>query len=260
MLRMSNVTHIHCQGTPLQTTALRNVSLRLHPGDFACVVGPNGSGKSSLLGIVSGVHQPVAGSVSIAGRIVNGLPHHRRAADIGMVFQNPLQGTCPSMTVEENLALACLRGKPYGLSWLLAKHRRSQLRERLAQLALGLEDRLHSRVGLLSGGQRQALTLLMATLARPKLLLLDEHTAALDPATAERVIQLTRDLVGQQGLTTLMVTHSLEQALTLGNRLIMLRAGEIVLNLHQEQKARLTVERLRQEFSPRAAHDQQVSM
>ncbi len=258
MLAMVNITQTHSLGTPLQTTALRNVSFRLRPGDFACVVGPNGSGKSSLLGVVSGSNQPETGSIMIGGRIVTGMPQHRRAAAIGMVFQNPLQGTCPSMTVEENLALACLRGKSYGLGWLLVGKRRRQLREQLARLGLGLEERLHSQVALLSGGQRQALTLLMATFTRPQVLLLDEHTAALDPATAERVIRLTSELVSEQRLTALMVTHSLEQALSLGNRLIMLRDGEVVLDLGKEEKAKLTVERLRQEFSPKV-YDQPVS-
>lgn len=248
MLKMINVTYTHAKGTPLETAALRNVSISLQPGDFACIVGPNGSGKSSLLNLVAGVAHPERGTIMIEGQDVTHLAQHKRAASIGLVFQNPLQGTAPGMTVEENLSLALLKGKPYGLGWLIASSRRRFLRESLADLGLGLEERLYSKVGVLSGGQRQALTLLMATLTRPSILLLDEHTAALDPATAARVIKISQDLISEHRLTTIMVSHNLDQAVTLGNRLIMLRAGEVVMDLSEKEKANLTVGQLRQEF------------
>lgn len=248
MLKMINITYTHAKGTPLETVALRNVSLDLPPGEFVCIVGPNGSGKSSLLSLVAGVTKPETGSIMINKHDVTHLPQHKRAPSIGLVFQNPLQGTAPGMTVEENLSLALLKGKTNSLGWLVAPKRRRLLQEHLAKLGLGLEERLHSKVGVLSGGQRQALTLLMATLTRPSILLLDEHTAALDPATASRVIKISQDLISEHRLTTIMVSHNLDQAVAFGDRLIMLRAGEVVMDLSAKEKAVLTVGQLRRQF------------
>ncbi len=248
MLELTDISLTFGRGTPLARPALRGVSLRLEEGQFACLVGSNGAGKSTLLGVAAGTHRPDQGRVRIGSRDVTRLPEHRRAVLVGRVFQDPLQGTAPNLTVEENLALAADRGKRRGLGPLLGRARRAWLRERLESLGLGLESRLSVRVGMLSGGQRQALTLLMATLARPEVLLLDEHTAALDPATASRVADLTWRLAEELRLTTLMVTHNLEQAIGLGHRLVMMHEGEIILDLHGAQKAGLTVSGLRHEF------------
>ncbi len=248
MLELVNLTHAFGRGTPMEKPALRGVSLRLGPGEFACLVGSNGAGKSTLLNAVAGTYVPDGGRVLIDGKDVTRLPEHRRAQLVGRVFQNPLQGTAPNMTVEENLSLAAERGGRRGLGPLLTVRRRAWLRERVSVLGLGLEDRLGARVGLLSGGQRQALTLLMATLARPQVLLLDEHTAALDPATAERVVEMTTRLAEELTLTTLMVTHNLEQAISLGHRLIMMHEGQVVLDVKGQQKSSLTVGGLRSEF------------
>lgn len=248
MLELVNLTHTFGRGTPVEKAALRRISLRLEPGEFSCLVGSNGAGKSTLLGAVAGAFLPDHGRVLIGDKDITRLPEHRRAHLVGRVFQNPLQGTAPGMTVEENLALAAQRGRRLGLRPLLTKGSRAWLRERLAGLGLGLEDRLAAKVGLLSGGQRQALTLLMATVSRPEVLLLDEHTAALDPATAERVVELTTQLVEELHLTTLMVTHNLDQAIALGHRLLMMHDGEVVLDLRGQQKSSLTVGGLRSEF------------
>ncbi len=255
MLRLTELEHTFNHGTPMAKTALSGVSLNLSPGEFACVVGSNGAGKSSLLNAVAGVYHPDHGSVLIDGQEVTDQAEHARARTVGRVFQNPLHGTAPGMTVEENLALAAKRGKHLGLGMMLSCAKRSEIREELAALGLGLEERLTTRVGLLSGGQRQALTLLMATLVRPKVLLLDEHTAALDPATADRVLAITARLVKEQGLTTLMVTHNLAHATALGNRLLMMKEGRIVQDLHGQAKATLTVEQLRSLFTGQGIFD-----
>lgn len=248
MLEVINLSHTHAKGTPMEKAALKNVSFRLQPGEFACVVGQNGSGKSSLLHLIAGVYRPDQGIIKIKGEEVTALPQHRRAGQIGLVWQNPLQGTAPGMTVEENLTLALCKGRTSSLQPLLSSRRRNELREHLSRLDLGLEDRLRHQVGLLSGGQRQALTLLMATVARPRLLLLDEHTAALDPAAAVRVIDITKRLIGENQLTTLMVTHNLEQAVQLGNRLLMLTDGELVMDRSAASKAQLDVQQLEAAF------------
>lgn len=255
MLRLIELEHTFNQGTPMAKAALSGVTLHLLPGEFVCVVGSNGAGKSSLLNAVAGVYRPDHGRVIIDGQDVTSQAEYLRARFVGRVFQNPLQGTAPGMTVEENLALAAERGKPLGLGRILTKPRRGELRERLADLGLGLEERLAAKVGLLSGGQRQALTLLMATLVQPKVLLLDEHTAALDPATADRVLAITARLVKEQHLTTLMVTHNLAHAVSLGDRLLMMNNGQIVQDLSGQQKAALTVEKLRSLFADRGMFD-----
>ena len=223
--------------------ALREVDLALEEGEFAAVIGSNGAGKSTLLNVIAGSCRPTRGRVRIAGRDVTRWPAHRRARWIGRVFQDPLRGTAANMTLAENLALALRKG-PRGLLPLVSRARRRYLQEALARLGMGLEGRLRERVAHLSGGERQAVTVLMATLARPKLLLLDEHTAALDPANAEVVLEVTERLVAQGGITTLMVTHRMDQALNTGTRLIMMHKGRIRLDLGKKEKERLTVDDL----------------
>jgi len=235
-------------GTVNEVRALRGVDLTLGDGEFVTVVGSNGAGKSTLLNTVAGVVAPHAGRVRIADRDVTGWPEHRRAGLIGRVFQNPLDGTAATMTVEENLALALRRGRPRGLRLGVGERERRRFGDVLEPLGMGLERRLNSVVGLLSGGQRQALTLLMATLAGPRVLLLDEHTAALDPGAAAEIEALTARLVEEQHLTTLMVTHNMQQALRLGTRTIMLHQGEIALDVGGEERRGLSVESLVQRF------------
>jgi putative tryptophan/tyrosine transport system ATP-binding protein len=231
VIELSGISVTFNRGTVNAVRALRGIDLRLDEGEFVTVVGSNGSGKSTLLNTIAGVHFPDRGRVTIAGRDVTCEPEHRRAGLIGRVFQNPLDGTAATMRVEENLALALRRGQRRGLARGVGEDRRRTFRAALEPLEMGLEKRLHATVGLLSGGQRQALTLLMATLARPRVLLLDEHTAALDPAAAAQIEALTARLVAEQGLTTLMVTHNMQQALRLGSRTLMLHQGEIGLDL-----------------------------
>lgn len=218
-------------GTGVEKPALAGISLRLQPGDFVTIIGSNGAGKSTLLNAIAGVFPVDDGRIVLDGEDITDLPEHRRACHIGRVFQDPAIGTAPNMTIEENLSLALSKGKRRGLGRGIRSQDRKLFRERLSLLGLGLENRLHDKVGLLSGGQRQALTLLMATIRRPKLLLLDEHIAALDPKTAELILNLTNKIVRGFGLTTLMVTHNLEHALEYGNRTIMMHEGEIILDL-----------------------------
>ncbi|WP_054950492.1 ABC transporter ATP-binding protein [Numidum massiliense] len=241
MLRVQGVHKTFFAGTVNEKVALTGIDLRLKPGDFVTVIGSNGAGKSTLLNIVAGRLKPDVGSVSIAGDDVTRLREHQRARYVGRVFQDPLAGTSPSMTIEENLALAYRRGKRRGLSIGVTGERRRFFREQLAVLDLGLEDRLKMKVGLLSGGQRQALSLLMATFTEPNILLLDEHTAALDPKRVASITKLTEEIVKNAQLTTLMVTHNMEQALQLGNRLIMMHEGRIVLDLSEEKKCKMDV-------------------
>lgn len=248
MLRLENVTKYFNINTVNQKTALMEVYLDLAEGDFITVIGSNGAGKSTLLNVVAGVYPIDSGKIELDGRNITSLPEHKRAASIGRVFQDPMRGTAPAMTVEENLSMAMARGKKRGLKLGLCKGQRQFFRDRLALLELGLEDRLKDKVGLLSGGQRQAITLLMATLTHPKLLLLDEHTAALDPKTAKKIVTLTDKVVGENKLTTIMVTHNMEQALNLGNRLIMMHEGRIILELADDFKEKMTVNGLLQEF------------
>jgi putative ABC transport system ATP-binding protein len=230
------------RGTPHEVVALRGLSLQLEPAEWVTVVGSNGAGKSTLLNVLAGVFPPDAGHITVDGRDITNQAEHERASLVGRVFQNPLDGTAASMSVEENLALAVLRGRRHGLRAGVTGVLRQTFRGQLEELGLGLERRLGVQVGLLSGGQRQAVTLLMATLARPRLLLLDEHTASLDPATAVEIERLTGQLIGEHGLTALMVTHNMEQALRMGSRTLMMHAGQIVLDLRGDERREMTVE------------------
>ncbi|MGI6142101.1 MAG: ABC transporter ATP-binding protein [Caldicoprobacterales bacterium] len=228
--------------------ALYNVNVRMREGDFITLIGGNGAGKSTLLNCVAGVYGVDRGTILIDNSDVTRLPEHKRAAVLGRVFQDPMMGTAANMGIEENLALAYRRGLRRGLKWGITRRERELYREQLKWLGLGLEDRLNDKVGLLSGGQRQALTLLMATLKKPKLLLLDEHTAALDPKTAQKVLEITERLVKENNLTTLMVTHNMRDAIKHGNRLIMMHEGRIILDIEGEEKKKLTVEGLLRRF------------
>jgi putative tryptophan/tyrosine transport system ATP-binding protein len=225
--------------TPNEVRALQGVDLTVDEGSFVIVIGTNGSGKSTLLNAVAGNFLLDAGSISLDGTEITSWPEHRRASLIGRVFQNPFSGTAPSMSIAENLALAARRGRPRGLRWALTRSMREELRDRIRGLNMRLEDRLENPIGTLSGGQRQALTLLMASWIKPKLLLLDEHTAALDPRSADQVIQLSREIVERDRLTTLMVTHSMQQASQLGDRLIMMNRGEVLHDFKGAEKRRL---------------------
>ncbi len=249
MLNIKNVTIVFNPGTVNEKVALDNVSLHLAPGDYVTVIGGNGAGKSTLLNCVSGAYQPTAGTVEIDGVDVTHMPEYKRASFLGRVFQDPMMGTAGNMWLEENLALAFRRGKRRGLSWGISSKERAEYKELLASLDLGLEDRLSTKVKLLSGGQRQALTLLMATLQKPKVLLLDEHTAALDPKTAKKVLALSESIVGENHLTTMMVTHNMRDAIRYGNRLIMMNESHIALDIAGREKQALTVESLLHRFS-----------
>ena len=255
MLELNNVSKTFNPGTINAKTALRGLNLKLNDGDFVTVIGGNGAGKSTMLNAIAGVFDIDGGSIVIDGEDITRRSEHKRAAFIGRVFQDPMMGTAPTMTIEENLALAARRGRRRTLAWGIRKAERSEFRDRLASLGLGLEDRMTTRAGLLSGGQRQALTLLMASLVKPKLLLLDEHTAALDPATAARVLELSDEIVSEHRLTTLMVTHNMRDAIEHGNRLIMMNEGRIVLDISGEEKKRLTVDTLLAKFSCAAGED-----
>lgn len=248
MLRLKNVSKTFNKGTVNEKRALSGLNLHLNPGDFVTVIGGNGAGKSTMLNMVAGVYPIDAGTIELDGVNVSREPEHRRARYIGRVFQDPMLGTAANMEIQENLAMAYRRGRARGLRWGITREERELYREELLRLELGLETRMSAKVGLLSGGQRQALTLLMATLQRPKLLLLDEHTAALDPKTAEKVLTLTRKIVSEQQLTTLMITHNMKDALTIGNRIIMMNAGQIIFDAAGEEKQRLTVRDLLEKF------------
>ena len=249
MLDVQNIAKTFNAGTVNEKCALNNLSLHLNAGDFCTVIGGNGAGKSTLLNAVAGVWPVDCGSISIDGKDVTHLPEYKRAKFIGRVFQDPMTGTAASMQIEENLALAMRRGKKRTLRVGITKAEREVYYEKLKTLGLGLESRMTSKVGLLSGGQRQALTLLMASLQQPKLLLLDEHTAALDPKTAEKVLKITDDIVNANHLTTLMITHNMRDAINHGNRLIMLHEGRIIVDVSGEQKKNLTVEDLLDMFT-----------
>lgn len=248
LLEINNVNKIFNEGTPDEKLALSKIQLQLKKGDFVTVIGSNGAGKSTLMNIISGKIITDTGSIKIGGIDTTTLPEHRRARYIGRVFQDPMAGTAPTMTIEENLAIAYNRTKTRTLRFGTSRKRRDFLRDQLSTLHLGLEDRLQAKVGLLSGGERQALSLLMATFTEPKILLLDEHTAALDPSRAELVTQLTKEIVSNHGLTTLMVTHNMQQALDLGNRLIMMDKGQIIFQSNEREKQDLTIEKLLAEF------------
>ncbi len=248
MLRADNIHKTFGAGTINEKRALDGVSISLKKGDFVTVIGGNGAGKSTLMNAIAGVWPVDAGTIVIDGSDVTGLPDYKRAALIGRVFQDPRTGTAATMEIQENLALAARRGKRRTLKWGITAQDKEEYTEKLKLLELGLEERMTAKVGLLSGGQRQALTLLMATMARPKLLLLDEHTAALDPKTAEKVLNATKRVVEKDNLTTLMVTHNMRDAIRYGNRLIMMNEGNIILDIGGDEKKNLTVETLLHKF------------
>lgn len=249
MLELKNICKTFNPGTINAKVALNHLNLTLKDGDFCTVIGGNGAGKSTMLNAVAGVFTVDSGSIVIDGQDVTRLPEHKRASLLGRVFQDPMMGTAPTMQIEENLALAARRGQRRGLKWGITAVERADYKELLRSLDLGLEDRMTAKVGLLSGGQRQALTLLMAALKRPKLLLLDEHTAALDPKTAAKVLTLSDQIVEENGLTTLMITHNMKDAIQHGNRLIMMDAGRVVVDISGEEKKKLMVPDLLALFS-----------
>ena len=249
MLEIQNISKTFNPGTVNEKQALKNLSLTLNDGDFVTVIGGNGAGKSTLLNAIAGVWKVDEGKILIGGQDVTGLPEHKRAAFLGRVFQDPMNGTAATMGIEENLALALRRGDRRTLRIGIKNSERKLYQDLLARLGLGLENRLTSKVGLLSGGQRQALTLLMATLKKPKLLLLDEHTAALDPKTAAKVLATTEEIVNRDHLTTLMITHNMRDAIQIGNRLIMMNDGHVIYDVAGEEKKKLTVEDLLHKFA-----------
>ena len=249
MLTLQNITKTFAKGTVNEKTALDGIDLHLNRGDFVTILGSNGAGKSTLFGAIAGTFRPDTGSVILDGQDITQLPDFKRSKFIGRLFQDPLKGTAPNMTIEENLALAYMRASSHTSPFsMISRADRADFRERLSQLELGMEDRMDHPVGLLSGGQRQALTLLMATLVTPKLLLLDEHTAALDPGTAEKVLALTEKIVAENGITCLMITHNVSSALELGNRTIMMKAGKIVMELSGDTRKHITTEELLKAF------------
>ena len=255
MVDLKGVTKIFHKGTVNERYALNGVDLHMDDGDFVTIIGSNGAGKSTLLNAIAGVWPIDSGSIKLDGREISHLPEHKRAPMLGRVFQDPMTGTAANMQIEENLALAARRGKKRSLSWYIDPIERADYRELLAFLDLGLEDRLSAKVGLLSGGQRQALTLLMATLQKPQLLLLDEHTAALDPRTAQKVLSITDQIVSENNLTALMVTHNMNDAIRHGNRLIMMNNGKIIYECRGEEKLKLTVEDLMEKFAQCGVHE-----
>ena len=249
MLTLDHISKTFNPGTINEKRALDGLSLHLNPGDFVTVIGGNGAGKSTMLNAVAGVWPVDDGRIILDGVDVTAMPEYRRAQYIGRVFQDPMMGTAANMQIEENLALAARRGKKRTLRWGVTKAEREEYHEKLKSFGLGLEDRMTAKVGLLSGGQRQALTLLMASLQKPKLLLLDEHTAALDPKTAAKVLELSDKFIAEEGLTAMMVTHNMRDAIAHGNRLIMMNNGKIILDVSGEEKKKLTVEYLLEAFS-----------
>lgn len=252
MLKISAISKTFNQGTGLEKPALDGLSLTVKAGEFLNIIGGNGAGKSTLLNCISGVHEVDAGNIILDDMDITVWPEYKRSSYIGRVFQDPLKGTAFDMTIEENLAMAYAKGKPRGLQIGVNKADTRLFKEQLAWLELGLEDRLKQKVGLLSGGQRQALTLLMATIVKPRLLLLDEHTAALDPSIARKVSELTRDIVAKYQLSTIMVTHNMKAALEYGSRTIMMHEGQIILDLSGQERADMTVERLIEQFGKKS--------
>lgn len=248
MLEIKNVSKTFNPGTVNEKKALSNINLTLNDGDFVTVIGGNGAGKSTVMNIITGVYSVDCGSIVIDGIDVTGMPEYKRARYFGRVFQDPMTGTAATMEIVENLAIAKKRGQRRTLRYGISKKEKEEYRELLKKLDLGLEDRLTSKVGLLSGGQRQALTLLMATLQKPKMLLLDEHTAALDPKTAAKVLSLSDSLIKENNLMTMMVTHNMHDAIAYGNRLIMMHEGRIILDISGEEKKNLTVDMLLHKF------------
>ena len=248
MVRLENITKIFSKGTIDEKVAIDGITLHIRKGDFITIIGSNGAGKTTVLNLTAGTCAPDEGDIFIDDSRVTRLPEHRRAKYLGRIFQDPLMGTAATMTIEENLAMADLRGQIRGLRWGIKKERRDHYREILKMLNLGLETRLKDTVSLLSGGQRQSLTLLMVTLSLPKLLLLDEHTAALDPKTAQRVMELTQKIIEENNLTTVMVTHNMQQAIKYGNRMIMLHEGKVQFDIEGKEKSALTVEEVVKRF------------
>ena len=248
MLEIKHVSKTFNPNTITEKKALKDISLTLHEGDFVTIIGGNGAGKSTMLNMIAGVYPIDSGRIILDGEDISLQPEYKRARHIGRVFQDPMMGTAADMEIQENLAFAYRRGKPRGLGWGVKKEEKEGLKKALARLGLGLEDRMNNKVGLLSGGQRQALTLLMATMKKPKLLLLDEHTAALDPKTAKAVLDLTKEIVEEDKLTALMVTHNMRDAIAIGNRLIMMHEGRIIYDVRGEEKMNLTVEDLLKKF------------
>ena len=249
MLELKNICKTFNAGTVNEKMALDGLSLTLADGDFVTVIGGNGAGKSTMLNMIAGVYPVDSGSITIDGVDVTNLPEHKRAKYLGRVFQDPMMGTAADLWIEENLAIARRRGQSRSIRWAITKSERTEFKKLLAELDLGLENRLSTKVKLLSGGQRQALTLLMATMNSPKLLLLDEHTAALDPKTAANVLELSDKFIAEGKLTALMVTHNMRDAIAHGNRLIMMNAGKIILDISGEDKRKLTVEDLLDAFA-----------
>ena len=249
MLIMTNVRKTFNKGTINEKKALNGIDLTLNDGDFVTVIGGNGAGKSTMLNMIAGVYPIDSGKIEIDGVNISRQPEYKRAKYIGRVFQDPMKGTAAGMEIQENMALAFRRGQKRGLGWGIRANEKDYYHDLLTRLGLGLQNRMSSKVGLLSGGQRQALTLLMATLQKPKLLLLDEHTAALDPQTARKVLDLTNEMVTEQNLTALMVTHNMKDAIQIGNRLIMMNDGRIIYDISGEAKKNLTVDDLLKKFS-----------
>jgi ABC-type uncharacterized transport system, ATPase component len=244
LLQIHNLHKTFHKGTVNENTVFDGLSLKIEDGDYITVIGSNGAGKSTLLNIISGSIEADEGSIILEGRDISRLPEYKRTKLIGRVFQDPTTGTSPSMTILENMSMALNKGKSFGLTPGVNRANISHLKKILSELSLGLEDRLNTKVALLSGGQRQALSLLMATISNPRLLLLDEHTAALDPKTSERIIELTNKIISRRNMTTLMVTHNLNHAITMGNRLVMMHRGNVVLDIKGEEKTNLTIEKL----------------
>ena len=261
MLKLENIHLTFNPGTVNEKKALEGLNLQLEKGDFVTILGSNGAGKSTLFNTIAGTYRPDQGKVFLDGKDITSLPDYKRSKDIGRLFQDPLKGTAPNMTIEENLALAYLRANhatsPFSM---ISKKDRAEFREKLSMLGLGLEDRMNQPVGLLSGGQRQALTLLMATLVTPKILLLDEHTAALDPGTAEVVLELTKRIVAENNITCLMITHNLASSLDLGNRTMMMQNGRIVLDIKNEQRQGLTPDDLLKLFRSQGLDNDRIML
>ena len=255
MLEVSHITKIFNAGTVNEKVAINDLSITFNDGDFVTVIGGNGAGKSTLMNLIAGVYPIDTGSITLNGEELSKLPEFKRAKKLGRVFQDPMMGTAADMQIDENLALAYRRGKGRVLAWGVTKKEKELFREQLSRLGLGLENRMTSKVGLLSGGQRQAITLLMATLQRPEMLLLDEHTAALDPVTAKKVLALSEELIHEHNLTTMMVTHNMKDAIRHGNRLIMMNAGQIIFDVSGEAKQKLTVDDLMREFARAGGDD-----
>lgn len=241
MLKITYLNKTFNKGTVNEKVAMSNMNLHLQPGEFVTIIGSNGAGKSTLFNLIGGCFLPDEGQILLDGKNITREKEYKRAKYIGRLFQDPLKGTAPSMTIEENLALSYLRSTDAKFNFGISKKEKELFRERLAQLDLGLEDRMKTKMGLLSGGQRQAVTLLMSTLVAPKLLLLDEHTAALDPGTAEKVLKITQEIVQRDGITTMMITHNIQSALQLGNRTIMMDSGKIVLDIAGKERSHLTI-------------------